>query len=133
MYTEFFFNSVPNPGIQFTRLPLVPAVYVGLNVTLRCEARVPVTEQLLGVEAVVEWMKDGVRLSSSGDGRITLRDLQIDSPGRDYRRSIQFTPLSAGDMATYSCSATVMPTVDNSRVTDGFGIGNTDLTIVGKT
>ena len=81
----------------------------------------------------MEWMKDGARISSSGDGRITLGGLQIDSPGRDYRRSIQFSPLSADDMAIYSCSATVMPTMDNPRVTNGFGIGNNSLTIVGKT
>ena len=128
-----FYNPVPNPTIQFSRLPLVSTVYVGLNVSLRCDARVPVSGQLIGVEAVVEWMKEGARLSSSGDGRITLGDLQIDSPGRDYRRSIQFSPLSAGDMATYSCSAMIIPTVDNPRVTNGFGVGNTNLIVVGKT
>ena len=81
----------------------------------------------------MEWTKVGVRLpSSSNDGRITLGGLVIDSPGREYRRSISFSPLSADDMGTYSCSTTVMPTVANSGVTNGFGRGNSSLNIVGK-
>jgi hypothetical protein len=85
-----------------------------------------------GIEAVVEWIKNGIRLSSSSNGRITLGMLTEDSPGKEFRRSIQFSPLSADDMGTYSCSATIRPTVANSRVTNGFGIGNNSLTIVGK-
>ena len=80
----------------------------------------------------MEWIKLGIKLSSSNDGRITLRELMIDSPGREYRRSINFSPLSAGDMGTYSCSATVRPMMANSGVTNGFGIGNNSLNIVGK-
>ena len=118
--------------ISFSRIPLVTNEYVGLNLTWRCEARIPVSQQLLGVEAVVEWMKGDTKLTSSNDGRITLGDLRIDSPGREYRRSIMFSPLSAEDMSTYSCSATVRPTVANAGVTNGFRMTNNNLTVVGK-
>ena len=84
------------------------------------------------MDAVVEWRGPGGLLVSSNDDRFTLGDLLIDSPGLEYRRAIQFSPLSADDMGTYSCSATFMPTVANSDVTNGFGIGNNSLTIVGK-
>ena len=128
----FFNNPVPNPMISFSRIPLVINEYVGLNLTWRCEARIPVSQQLLGVDAVVEWRGPSGLLVSSNDGRVTLGDLVIDSPGREYRRSIQFSPLSADDMGTYSCSATVMPTVTRSGVTNGFRIRNNSLTVVGK-
>ena len=127
----YFNNPVPNPTIQITQTPLVSTEYVGLNLTWRCDTRIP-GNQLIGVEAVVEWTKLGVRLSSSNDGRITLGDLVIDSPGQEYRRSISFSPLSADDMGTYSCSATVRPTVANPGVTNGFGLGNNNLNIIGK-
>ena len=129
----FFNNPVPNPMISFSPIPLVTNEYVGLNLTWRCEARIPVSQQLLGVDAVVEWRgPGGLLIASSNDGRVTLGELVIDSPGRDYRRSIQFFPLSADDMGTYSCSATAMPTVTRSGVTNGFGMSNNSLTVVGK-
>ena len=131
MYVFLFYNPVPNPTIQITEIPLVSTEYVGLDLTWRCDARIP-GNQLIGVDAVVEWRKLGVRLSSSNDGRIILGDLIVDSPGREYRRSILFSPLSEDDIGTYSCSATVRPTVANPGVTNGFGIGNNSLNIVGK-
>ena len=126
-----FNNPVPNPIVQITEIPLIPTEYVGLNFTWRCDARIP-DNQFIGVDAAVEWMKLGVKLSSSNDGRITLGDLVIDSPGREYRRSINFSPLSADDMGTYSCSATFRPTMPNSDVTNSFGISNNSLNIIGK-
>ena len=105
--------------------------YVGLSFTWRCDVNIP-GNQLLGVDAVVEWMGPGGRLTSSSDGRLTVGDLVIDSPGREYRRSLTFSPLSADDMSSYSCSATVMPTVDNSGVTNGIGMGSDNLTVASK-
>jgi hypothetical protein len=58
--------------------------------------------------------------------------LTEDSPGREFRRPVQFSPLSTDDIGIYGCSATIRPTVANSRVTNGFGIGNNSLTVVGK-
>ena len=98
---------------------------------MRCEAEVP-GNQLRGVEADIEWMKNGVKLSSSSNGRVTLEETIVDGPGREFRRSIVFSPLSAGDMGSYSCSATIRPTVDNPGVTNGFGIGSSNLTVAGK-
>ena len=43
------------------------------------------------MEADVEWMKSGVKLSTSNNGRITLGDIIVDSPGREYRRSLLVT------------------------------------------
>ena len=117
--------------IQFNRNPLVPNYYVGLSFTWRCDVRIP-GNQLIGVDTVVEWMGPGGRLTSSNDGRLTVRDLVIDSPGREYRRSLTFSPLSASDMSSYSCSATVMPTVVNSGVINGIGIGSDNLTVASK-
>jgi hypothetical protein len=113
-----------------TKIPLVRE-YIGLNFTLRCEAEIP-GSQLSGIQAAVEWMKNDIQVSTSNDRRIILGDTVEDSPGREFRRSIEFTPLSADDMGTYSCSATIRPTVANSEVTNGFGIGNNSLTVVGK-
>ena len=126
----FFNNPVPNPTIEITEIPR-ETEYVGLNYTLRCEAQVP-GSQLNNIGAVIEWMKDGVRLSSSNDGRITLGETLVDSPGREFRRSIMFSPLSAGDMGSYSCSATIRPSVENPGVTNGVGIGSGNLTVAGK-
>ena len=117
--------------IQFTRDPLVPNYYVGLSFTWRCDVRIP-GDQLLGVDAVVEWMGPGGRLTSSSDSRLTVGELDVDSPGREYRRSLTFSPLSASDMGSYSCSATVTPTVENSGVTNGMGIGSDNLTVASK-
>ena len=97
---------------------------------MRCEAQVP-GNQLDDIGGVIEWMKDGNKLSDS-NGRITLEDTIIDSPGREFRRSIVFTPLSAGDMGSYSCSATISPTADNPGVTNGIGIRSSNLTVAGK-
>ena len=132
LFHQFFFNNtVPNPTIEITEIPF-ETEYVGLNYTLRCEAEVP-GRPLDNIDAIiVEWMKNGALLSSSNDGRITLKDTREDSPGREFRRSIEFFPLSAGDMGSYSCSATIRPTVDNPGVTNGFGIGSSNLTVAGK-
>ena len=121
-------NLVPNPDVLITELTFVPAEYVGLNYTLQCEA----VSQLEDIEAVMEWMKNGIILSNSSNGRITLVETIVDSPGRDFRRSIMFSPLSASDMGSYSCSATISPTVANSRITNSVGIGSSNLTVIGK-
>ena len=127
-----FNNPVPNPTIEITEIPLsLEIAYVGLNYTLRCEAQVP-GSQLDTISAVIKWMKYGIKLSSSNDGRITLGETIVDSPGREFRRSIMFSPLSAGDMGSYSCSATISPTVDNPGVTNGVGIGSSNLTVAGS-
>ena len=118
--------------ISFSRIPLLTNEYVGLNLTWRCEVRIPVSQQLLDVDVVIEWRGSSGLLASSNDGRVTLGDLVIDSPGREYRRSIQFSPLSAGDMGTYSCLATAMPTMTNSGVSNGSGMASNNLNIVGK-
>ena len=89
-------------------------------------------QQLIGVDAVIEWRGPDGPLVSSSDGRVTLGDVVIDSPGREYRRSIIFSPLSADDIGSYSCSANIMPTVANTGVTNGFGIGNSSLTVAGR-
>ena len=124
-----FNNPVPNPTIEITEIPL-ETEYVGLNYTLRCEAQVP-GSQLDDIGADIEWMKNGIKLSDSND-RITLGDTIVDSPGREFRRSIVFTPLSASDMGSYRCSATISPTVDNPGVTNGVGIRSSNLTVAGK-
>ena len=126
----FFNNPVPNPTIEITEIPR-ETEYVGLNYTLRCEAQVP-GSQLNNIGTVIEWMKDGVKLSSSNDGRITLGETLVDSPGQEFRRSIMFSPLSAGDMGSYRCSGTIRPTVDNPGVTNGVGIRSSNLTVAGK-
>ena len=84
------------------------------------------------MDAVVEWMGPGGKLDSSNDGHLTVGELVVDSPGREYRRSLTFSPLSASDMSSYSCSATVMPSVANSGVTNGMGIGSDNLTVASK-
>ena len=129
--TILFNNTVPTPTIQFTTTQLVLNYYVGLNFTWRCDVRIP-GSQLIGVDAVVEWMGPGGMLTSSNNGRLTVGELDVDSPGREYRRLLTFSPLSASDMGSYSCSATVMPTVDNSGVTNGMRIGSDNLTVASK-
>ena len=131
MLLPSFYIPVPNPSISIIEIPLAFTKYVGQNFTWRCAALIP-GRQLLDVEADIEWMKSGVNLSTSNDGRITLGETTVDSPGREFRRSIMFSPLSAGDMGSYSCSATIRPTVANSRVTNGVGIGSSNLTVIGK-
>ena len=124
-------NSVPNLRVLLTEIPLVAIEYVGLNFTWRCEVNIP-GQQLMGVDAVVEWKKSNNSFTSSNDGRITVANIAIDTPGRIYRRSVIFSPLSAEDVGSYSCSATVIPTVANPQVTNGFGKVDGSLTVTGK-
>ena len=120
--------AVPNPIIQFTKLTL-GSLYVGLSFTWHCEAQLP-GSQLAGVSATVEWRGlDGAVITS--DNRITVGDV-IETPGRRFERSLMFSPLSAGDSGSYSCLATVMPTVANPRVTSGVGTGSDSLTVASK-
>ena len=117
--------------VRLSKLPLVTNEYVGLNFTWRCDVTLP-GQQLSGVDAVVEWKKSDNNFTSSTDGRITVEDIDIDTPGRIYRRSVIFSPLSVDDMASYSCSATIMPTVSNPQVTNGFGKVDGSLAVTGK-
>ena len=114
------FVAVPTPTIQFTRLTL-GSLYVGLNFTWRCEVEIP-GRQLTDVSASVEWIGPIGAVITSGS-RITVGDTLETSPGREYQKSLAFTPLSAGDSGSYSCSATVMPTTSNSLVTNAVGTG----------
>ena len=105
-------------------------LYVGLNFTWRCDVELP-GNQLVGVRAVVEWRRpDGSVLNS--DNRITVGDVAEPTPGRDYERSVTFSPLSAGDSGNYSCSATVMPTMVTSGVTNGMGTGSDSLAVASE-
>ena len=106
-------------------------MYVGLNFTWRCEVELP-GRQLSGVSATVEWIGPDGTVITSGS-RITVGDTLESSPGREYRKYLSFTPLSAGDSVSYSCSATVMPTTSNSFVTNAVGIGSDSLSVAGKT
>ena len=118
--------------IQFTREPLLLNYYVGLNNFIwRCDVNIP-GAQLIGVNAIVEWMGPSGKLASSNDGRLTLGPLVVDSHGREYRRLVTFSPLSADDMGSYNCSATIMPTTANPKVTNSVGIGNNNLTVTSK-
>ena len=118
--------------IQFDREPLLLNYYVGLNNFIwRCDVNIPGT-QLVGVNAVVEWTGPSGNLTSSNDGRLTLGPLVVDSPGRQYRRLVTFSSLSSDDMGSYSCSATIMPTTANPKVTSSVGIGNNNLTVTSK-
>ena len=106
-------------------------MYVGLYFAWRCEVEIP-GRQLTGVSASVEWIgPNGAVLTS--DSRITVGDTLETSPGREYQKTLAFTPLSAGDSGSYSCSATVMPMTSNSFVTNAVGIGSDSLSVAGKT
>ena len=121
--------AVPSPTVQFTRLTL-GTVYVGLNFTWRCEVELP-GRQLSGVRASVEWIgSNGAVLIS--DGRITVGATLETSPGREYQKSLSFTPLSAGDSGSYSCSATVMPTTSNSLVMNAVRTGSDSLSVASE-
>ena len=87
--------------------------------------------QLAGVSAAVEWRRFNGDIMTS-DNRITVGGVVEISPGRSYQRSLMFSPLSAGDSGSYSCSATAMPTVMNSNVMNGVGTGNDSLTVASK-
>ena len=121
--------AVPTPTTQFTRFTL-GTLYVGLNFTWRCEVEIP-GRQLSGVSASVEWIGPNGAVITSGS-RITVGDTLETIPGREFQKSLAFTPLSAGDSGSYSCSATVMPTTTNSLVTNAVGTGSESLTVASK-
>ena len=121
--------SVSTPTTQFTRFTL-GSLYVGLNFTWRCQVELP-GRQLAGVSATVEWIgPNGAVLTS--DSRITVGTTLETSPGREYQKTLMFTPLSAGDSGSYSCSATVMPTTSNSDVTNGMVMDSDSLSVASK-
>ena len=121
--------AVPTPTIQFTKLTL-ESPYVGLNFTWRCEVELP-GRQLSGVSASVEWIGLNGSVLTSGS-RITVGNTAVESPGREYQKTLAFTPLSAGDSGSYSCSATVMPTTSNSHVTNGMVMDSDSLSVASK-
>ena len=121
--------AVPTPTIQFTKLTL-GSQYVGLNFTWRCEVEIP-SRQLSSVSASVEWIGPNGAVITS-DSRITVGETLETSPGREYQKTLTFTPLSAGDSGSYSCSATVMPTTSNSLVTSGMVIDSDSLSVASK-
>ena len=101
-----------------------------MNIGWHCEAYLP-GSQLAGVSATIEWRgPDGTIIT--GDNRITVGNVMESSPGHRFRRSLMFSPLSAGDTGGYSCSATVMPTVVNPRVISGVGTGSDSLIVHSK-
>ena len=129
MTINSLFVLVLSPTVQFTTLVL-GSLYVGLSFSWRCEVDIP-GNQLAGVTADVEWRGPGGAVITS-DSRIVVGATTEPSPGREYQKTLMFSPLSAGDSGSYSCSATVMPTVTNSLVTNGVGTGSDSLTVAGK-
>ena len=87
--------------------------------------------QLAGVTADVEWRGPGGAVITN-NSRITVGATTEPSPGREYHNTLMFSPLSAGDSGSYSCSATVMPKNSYSLVTNGVGTGSDSLTVAGK-
>ena len=87
--------------------------------------------QLSGVSASVEWIGPNGSVLTSGS-RITAGNTAVESPGREYQKTLTFSPLSAGDSGSYSCSATVMPTTSNSLVTNAIGTGSDSLSVASK-
>ena len=124
-----FSLAVPTPTVQFTRRTL-GTLYGGLNFTWRCEVEIP-GRQLSGVSASVQWIGPNGAVIISGS-RITVGDTLESSPGREYQKTLSFTPLSAGDSGSYSCSATVMPTTSNSLVINAVGTGSESLSVASK-
>ena len=121
--------TVPTPTIQFTRLTL-GSLYVGLPFSWRCEVEIP-GNQLAGVASNVEWRgPDGNVITS--DSRITVGATVESAPGREYQKTLMFSPLSAEDSGSYSCSATVIPATSNSFIISGVGTGNDSLTVASK-
>ena len=120
---------VPSPSLRLSK-SVLGSLYVGLNFNFECEADLP-GNQLVGVSATVEWRGPNGSVITS-NSRITVGDVIETTTGRRFERSLMFSPLSAGDTGNYSCSATVMPTVANPRVTNGVGTGNSSLTIASK-
>ena len=129
MVMSIYFVAVNNPTIQITRLTL-GTLYVGLTIALRCDAEIP-GNQLPGVSAEVEWRGPGGSVITS-DSRITVGSVMEETPGREYRRSLTFAPLSSVDTGSYSCSATIRPSVANGNVTNGAGEGISSLTVTRK-
>ena len=101
-----------------------------MNFTWRCEVELP-GRQLSGVSASVECIGPNGAVITSGS-RITVGGTLETSPGREYQKSLVFTPLSAGDSGSYSCSATVMPTTSNSLVTNAVGTGSDSISVASK-
>ena len=93
--------------------------------------RVHLTQQLAGVDVAVEWRRPNNSTLVSDD-RITVGNSMAVTEGRDYRRSVMFSPLSAGDSGSYSCSATIMPDTENSRVTNGVQVGSDSLSVASE-
>ena len=124
-----FLVAVNNPTIQITGL-ILGTLYVGLTFMWRCEADIP-GNQVAGVSADIEWRGLGGSVLTS-DSRITVGDVLEETPGREYRSLLTFTPLSAMDTGSYSCSATVRPSVANGNVINGVGSGSDTLTVTGK-
>ena len=79
----------------------------------------------------MEWIGSNGAVLTSGN-RITVGATLESSPGHEYQKSLAFTPLSAGDSGSYSCSATVMPTTSNSLATNGVGTGFVALHVASK-
>ena len=121
--------SVNNPTIQISKLTL-GTLYVGLTFMWQCEVEIP-GNQLPGVSAEVEWRGPGGSVITS-DSRITVGDVLEETPGREYRTLMTFTPLSASDTGSYSCSATIRPNVANGNVMNGTGEGTSSLTVTRK-
>ena len=101
-----------------------------MNFTWRCEVEIP-GNQLPGVSADIEWRgPDGSVITS--DNRITVGDVEVDTPGREFRSLMTFAPLAAEDAGSYTCSATIRPRVANGNVTNGVGSGSRSLSLAGK-
>ena len=129
MNINSLFVAVPIPMVQFTRLQL-GSLYVGLPFSWRCEVEIP-GNQLVGVTADVEWRGSGGAVITN-NSRITVGATTEPSPGREYQKTLTFSPLSAGDSGSYSCSATVMPTSSNSFINNGVGTSSDSFTVAGK-
>ena len=79
----------------------------------------------------IEWIGPDGAVITSGS-RVTVGDTLETSPGREYQKTLSFTPLSADDSGSYSCSATAMPTTSNSLVTSGMVIDSDSLSVASK-
>ena len=88
-------------------------------------------EQLPGVTADVEWRGPGGSVITN-NSRVTVGTTIEAAPGREYQKTLFFSPLSAGDTGSYTCSGTVMVDPTNSFITNGVGTGSDSLTVVGK-
>ena len=83
------------------------------------------------MSASVEWIGPNGAVITS-DSRVTVGATLETSPGREFQKTLSFTPLSAGDSGSYSCSATVMPTTSNSLVTNAVGTESDSLSVASK-